>query len=150
MKKIARDAGKTRQGSDYPAPFDQACRNRVRRAVGDAAGLTDFGVNVLQLPPGAWSSQRHWHSHEDEFTWVIEGQVVLVTDEGEQILNAGDCAGFKAGVADGHHFQNRSDRQAVLLEVGSRREGQDTVRYSDIDLFYGPDGIDRHRDGTPY
>jgi uncharacterized cupin superfamily protein len=150
MKKLAPDAGRTRKGCAYPAPFDQACRDRVRRAVGDVAGLTDFGVNVLQLPPGAWSSQRHWHSHEDEFTWVLEGQVVLVTDEGEETLSAGDCVGFKAGVADGHHFQNRSDRQAILLEVGSRREGQDTVQYPDIDLFYGADGIERHKDGTPY
>ena len=150
MKKLPHDAGKTRKGSTYPPPFDQVCRDRVRRAIGNVAGLTDFGVNILQLPPGMWSSQRHWHTHEDEFTWVLEGQVVLVTNDGEEILNAGDCAGFKAGVADGHHFQNRSDCQAVLLEVGSRREGQDAVDYPDIDLRCDADGIDRHKDGAPY
>src|SRR6201996_1443464 len=108
-------------GSSYPPPHGTPCAARVRNRLGDAAGLTDFGVNLMRLPPGAWSSQRHWHSAEDEFVYVLEGEGVLVTDTGDEILRAGDCAGFKAGVQDGHHLQNRSARDAVLLEVGSRK-----------------------------
>src|SRR6202047_4494959 len=102
--------------SGYPAPFHLACAARARQRLGDAAGLTDFGVNLMRLPPGAGSSQRHWHSAEDEFVFIIDGEVVLVTDTGEELLRSGDCAGFKAGVKDGHHLQNRSDRDAILLE----------------------------------
>jgi uncharacterized cupin superfamily protein len=108
-------------------------------------------VNLLRLPPGVWSSQRHWHTAEDEFLYVIEGEVVLVTDAGEQILKAGDCAGFKAGVADGHQLQNRSQRQAVLLEVGSRKADDDEVDYPDIDMrFLKGRGGFSHKDGKPY
>lgn len=149
MKKIDLSAVPRRKGSNYPHPFDEPCRERVRQALGDVAGLTDFGVNLLQLPPGAWSSQRHWHSHEDEFTWVLQGEVVLVTDDGEEVLRAGDCAGFKAGVANGHRLQNRSKAMATVLEVGSRRPTEDVCSYSDIDMQWGPGGI-THRDGTPY
>jgi uncharacterized cupin superfamily protein len=138
-------------GSSYPSPFDAPCTQRARFRLGDAAGLTDFGVNRMHLPPGCWSSQRHWHSVEDEFVLVLEGEVVLVTDAGEEILQTGDCAGFKAGVRDGHHLQNRSDREAVILEVGSRREAEDEGEYSDIDMrFLKGDGGYAHRDGTPY
>ena len=112
-------------GSGYPTPFDLPCATRARQRLGDAAGLTDFGVNLMRLPPGAWSSQRHWHSAEDEFVFIVEGEVVLVTDAGEELLRSGDCAGFKAGVKDGHHLQNRSARDAVLLEVGTRRVAED-------------------------
>jgi uncharacterized cupin superfamily protein len=137
-------------GSGYPAPFHVPCAVRARQRLGDAAGLTDFGVNLMRLPPGAWSSQRHWHSAEDEFVFVVEGEVVLVTDTGEEVLRSGDCAGFKAGVTDGHHLQNRADRDAVLLEVGSRR-ADDEGGYSDIDmLFLKNDAGYVHRDGTPY
>src|SRR6202789_4420632 len=108
-------------GSGYPAPFDRPCAGRTRQRIGDAAGLTDFGVNLLRLPPGTWSSQRHWHTAEDEFVYVLEGEVVLVTDAGEETLRPGDCAGFKAGIEDGHPLQNRSQADVVLLEVGSRR-----------------------------
>src|SRR5260221_10485702 len=87
-----------RKGSGYPSPFDEPCAGRVRKALGDAAGLNDFGVNRLTLPPGAWSSQRHWHSQEDEFVFVVSGEVVLVTDAGETLLRAGDCAGFPKNV----------------------------------------------------
>ena len=138
-------------GSGYPAPFDAPCAARARQRLGDAAGLTDFGVNLLRLAPGVWSSQRHWHSAEDEFVFIVEGEVVLVTDVGEEILRAGDCAGFKAGVQDGHHLQNRSARDALVLEVGSRRVAEDEGEYPDIDLraLKGRAGY-THRDGTPY
>ena len=149
MKRIDLSAVPQRQGSSYPHPFDAQCRERVRQAIGDAAGLNDFGINLLQLPPGAWSSQRHWHSTEDEFTWVVQGEVVLITDDGEEVLRAGDCAGFKAGDANGHHFQNRSEAPVTLLEIGSRRPSDDVCSYSDIDMRWGPDGITR-KDGTAW
>jgi uncharacterized cupin superfamily protein len=118
MPKIDATSAPRREGAAaYPPPYDEPCRARARRALGDAAGLSQFGVNLLHLPPKAWSSQRHWHSHEDEFVWVVEGQVVLVTDTGEEVLQAGDCAGFPKAVANGHHLQNRSDRPAVVLEI---------------------------------
>jgi uncharacterized cupin superfamily protein len=138
-------------GSHYPTPYDAPCAARVRRRLGDAAGLTDFGVNLLRLPPGTWSSQRHWHSAEDEFVYVLEGEVVLTTDAGEEILRAGDCAGFKAGLRDGHHLQNRSARDAVLLEVGSRKSAEDEGEYPDIDMrFLKAEAGYAHKDGTPY
>src|SRR5258706_10965394 len=109
-------------GTGYPAPYDKPCLKRSRKRLGDAAKLTQFGANLLRLKPGVWSSQRHWHSQEDEFVFVVKGQVVLVTDEGDEILRAGDCAGFKAGRKNGHHLQNRSKTEALVLEVGSRSE----------------------------
>ena len=150
MAKIDVMAAARSEGSDYPAPYDVPCRDRVRRALGDAAGLTQFGVNLLHLPPSAWSSQRHWHSAEDEFVWVLQGEVVLVTGDREEILRAGDCAGFKAGDPNGHHLQNRSDQPALILEVGSRRPDEDVAEYPDIDLRYSTAAGDMHRDGTPY
>jgi uncharacterized cupin superfamily protein len=147
-KRIDLNALRVHTGTSYPPPFDAPCSSRVRRRLGDAAGLTDFGVNLMRLPPGCWSSQRHWHTAEDEFVYVLEGEVALVTDAGEEILRAGDCAGFKAGVRDGHHLQNRSDKDAVLLEVGSRRI-EDEGEYSDIDMRFGPQGY-FHKDGKPY
>ena len=140
-----------RKGTGYPPPYDKPCLERVRFRLGDAAGLTQFGVNLLRLAPGVWSSQRHWHSHEDEFVYVLEGEVVLTTDSGEEMLRAGDCAGFKAGVADGHYLRNDSTREAVVLEVGSRRTGQDDCTYPGIDLkLLGKLGKFSHADGTPY
>ncbi len=139
-------------GTFYPPPYDEPCRNRHRKKLGDAAGLTQFGVNLLRLPPGVWSSQRHWHTGSDEFVYVLEGEVVLVTDAGEEILKPGDCAGFRAGDADGHHFQNRGTRDSLLLEVGTR-VGDDGAHYPGIDLVYPPGGVPSlytRRDGTPY
>lgn len=139
-------------GTFYPPPYDEPCRARERRKLGDAAGLTQFGVNLLRLAPGVWSSQRHWHLKQDEFVYVLEGEVVLVTDAGEEILKAGDCAGFKAGEQDGHHLQNRSDRDVLLLEVGTRTPG-DGASYPGIDLVHPPDGFPAlyiRLDGTPY
>lgn len=151
MPKIDIESAPTRFGTAYPPPFDEKCKERKRWQLGDAAGLNQFGVNLMRLPPGQWSSQRHYHTHEDEFVWVVEGEVVLVTDEGEQVLRAGDCAGFPAGAPNGHHLQNRSDREAVLLEVGSRLPELDGCDYPDIDMVAEP-GVEPylHRDGTPY
>src|SRR5215469_16414173 len=102
MPKIDIAAVEQRKGAPYPSPFDEPCAARVRRPLGDAAGLKDFGVNLLELPAGAWSSQRHWHSQEDEFVFVVSGEATLITDAGEEVLRAGDCAAFKAGEANGH------------------------------------------------
>ncbi len=135
-------------GTLYPTPFDAPCRGRDRKKLGDAAGLTQFGVNLLRLPPGAWSSQRHWHVREDEFVYVLSGEVTLVSDAGAEILRAGDAAGFKANDSDGHCLQNRSDRDAVVLEIGSRAAGE-TAYYSDIDMM-AQGGAYIHRDGAPY
>jgi len=140
-------------GTLYPPPYDEPCRNRERKRLGDVAGLTQFGVNLLTLKPGSASSQRHWHSHEDEFVYVLSGEVVMVSNDGEVILRAGDAAGFKAGTGDGHCLQNRSDKDATVIEIGSRIE-EDAVDYPDIDMILpagsGKAGDYRHRDGTPY
>ena len=139
-------------GTLYPTPYEQPCLARERRKIGDAAGLTQYGVNLLTLPPGAWSSQRHWHSHQDEFVFVVQGEVVLVTDGGEEVLRAGDAAGFKAGEENGHCLQNRSSSAAVVLEIGSRVADDATV-YPDIDMLSPADGMPAlytRRDGTPY
>jgi uncharacterized cupin superfamily protein len=149
-KKIDIAAAPRSDGTLYPPPFDESCRKRRKIKLGDAAGLTQFGVNLCTLPPGAWSSQRHWHTAGDELIYVMSGEVVLVTEDGEEILRAGDCAGFRAGDPDGHHFQNRSASDAVLMEIGTRR-ADDAARYSDIDMITiaGKPGY-FHRDGTPY
>jgi uncharacterized cupin superfamily protein len=149
MKKIDVAAAPVRRGAGYPAPFDKPCLERTRTRLGLAAGLTQFGVNKLTLSPGTWSSQRHWHSHEDEFVYVLEGEVVLVTNAGEETLVAGDSAGFRASDADGHQLQNRSNRTAIVLEVGTRTEGVDVVDYPDIDLRAEQGGY-THKDGTKY
>ena len=150
-RKIGIDEAPGVRGSRYPSPFDEPCRERFRRRLGDAAGLTQFGVNLLELPPGAWSSQRHWHTEEDEFVYVLEGEVVLVTDAGEEVLRRGDCAGFAAGAPDGHHLQNRSTRAVTVLEIGTRRPEDDEAFYPDIDLhaLKGDAGY-AHRDGRLY
>jgi len=136
------------QGSTYPAVFAAAVRTRQWQRLGEPAGLTQFGVNLVRLPPGAWSSQRHWHTEEDEFIYVVDGELVLITDSGEQIMRAGDCAAFKGGVGDGHHLQNRSTQPAHFLAVGSRI-ASDICHYPDIDMVAGPSGATR-KDGTPY
>lgn len=151
MKKIDLSAIKIALGSGYPAPHDEPCRQRQRLRLGDVAGLTQFGVNLLRLPPDTWSSQRHWHMAEDEFVYILEGEVVLVTDAGEEVLRPGDCAGFKAGEANGHHLQNRTNTEVVLLEVGSRNPEHDGVDYPDIDLTIRAGARSfLHKDGTPY
>ena len=137
-------------GTGYPEPFAEAVNGRSKQALGDAGGLTQFGVNLVELQPGAASSQRHWHTHEDEFVTVVSGELVLVTDEGETLMRAGDCAAFPAGRPNGHHLVNRGWGTALFLAVGSRISG-DCAEYPDIDLkYHGPTKTYTHRDGTPY
>ncbi len=139
--------------SGYPEEFRSRVLPREKRALGDALGLTQFGVNLTTLFPGKESSLRHYHAREEELVFVLEGEVILRTDEGEQTLTAGMCAGFPAGSQNGHHFINRSDRPARYLEIGSR-DPNDQVGYSDVDLAAGknPQGvwIFSHRDGSAY
>lgn len=136
----------------YPRPFNEPRRGREWRQLGDATGLTQFGVNLTRLAPGSWSSQRHWHMHEDEFVYVLEGEVVLATDAGEQLLTTGMAAGFPAGTRDGHHLINRSDRPATIIEVGTRAKSEEG-EFSDIDMKWeARDGVERghHKNGEPY
>ena len=135
MKKIDLAAAPKGQGTRYPAPYNEPCKNRAWLKLGDAARLTQFGVNLLTLGPGTWSSQRHWHTHDDEFVYVLEGEVVMVTDAGDETMRPGDCAGFKGGARDGHCFQNRSGAPVKLLVIGSRSE-DDAGEYSDIDMKF--------------
>ncbi len=142
----------TRFGSNYPAPFTKTVGAREKKPLGDVAGLKNFGVNLVRIPAGAMSSQRHWHSREDEFIMVLEGELTLVTETGEQTLGSGKAAGFPAGSRDGHHLVNRSNRDAVYLEVGTR-DPADDVDYPDIDLIRRKKDGKRaffHKDGTPY
>ena len=155
MPKIDLASAPTFEGSSYPPPFDEPCRGRSGARLGAAAGLTQFGVNLMKLAPGAWASQRHWHQHEDEFVYVLEGELVLVEDAGETVLRPGDSAGWPAGVPDGHHLQNRSQADATFLVVGTRND-EDHGEYSDIDMVFGPGrytrgkgGGYRRRDGMP-
>ncbi len=150
MPKIDIAAVPQRKGVGYPAPFGQPCAERIRQRLGDAGGLKDFGVNLMRLPPGGWSSQRHWHSHEDEFVYLLEGELTLIEDAGETPLRAGDCACFPKGTGNGHHMINRSALTAVYLEVGSRQP-DDLTTCSDIDLkSANADGRFVHKDGSPY
>ncbi len=149
MPKIDLAAVTARLGSGYPPPYDAPCATRTRQRLGDAGGLRDFGVNLMHLPPGGWSSQRHWHSHEDEFVWVLSGELVLVEDGGQTLLRAGDCAAFPKGSGNGHHLQNRSGAVATYLEVGSRQP-EDLTTCADIDLMSAnADGRFVRKDGAP-
>ena len=150
MPKIDISAVPARVGAGYPEPFNRPCAGRTRKRLGDAGGLTSFGVNLMTLPPGRWSSQRHWHSHEDEFVYVLEGELTLVEDAGETVLRAGDAAAFPKACGDGHHLQNRSAAVAVYLEVGARHP-DDVATCSDVDMMSSnKDGRFVHKDGTPY
>ena len=148
------DIGKltARTSTAYPDEFKPVVAGRQKTALGNAVGLTQFGVNLTRLKPGAASALRHWHENEDEFVYVLEGELVLVEDEGETILKAGGCAGFKANVANGHQLVNRTNRDALILEVGTRAP-RERAHYPDVDLLYEVDGKNiriLHKDGTPY
>jgi uncharacterized cupin superfamily protein len=152
MPKIDIDGLKIESGSPYPEPFRQIVLGRSRRRLGNASGLTQFGVNLTTLKPGAASAARHWHEAEDEFVYMLAGEVVLCEDGGEVVLRPGDAAGFKAGVANGHCLVNRSGRDAVYLEVGTRAV-RDRVEYPDIDLLAEDDEKGArylHKSGDPY
>lgn len=142
-----------RKGSAYPPEFRPVVAGREKRGLGDALGLSNFGVNLVMMAPGSASALRHWHKEEDEFVFVLEGEVTLITNDGEQVLKAGMCAGFPKGKADGHQLLNKSTKPARYLEVGDRRPG-DSVTYPDDDLKAekGADGKWRmlHKDGRPY
>ena len=140
------------EGTNYPDAFKARVAGRVKRRLGDALGLRNFGVNLTTIKAGASSALRHWHSQEDEFIYMVSGELVLVTEGREQRLTAGMCAGFPAGKADGHCLVNRSGRDAVYLEVGDRRL-EDNVTYPDDDLLARSTPQGRRmtrRDGTPY
>jgi len=143
----------SRAGRGYPEPFAARVTGRERRVLGDAFGLTSFGVNLTRLPPGGMSALRHTHTREDEFIYVIEGEPILMTNAGETQLRPGMCAGFKAGSGDAHHLLNRSGGDVIYLEVGDRNPG-DTVIYPDDDIgrALSPTGerIFVHHDGQPY
>jgi uncharacterized cupin superfamily protein len=150
MPKIDVAAVPQRKGVGYPPPFAAPCAERIRQRLGDAGGLKDFGVNLMRLPPGGWSSQRHWHTHEDELVYVLEGELTLIEDGGETQLGAGDCATFAKNSGNGHHMINRSDAPAVYLEVGTRSP-IDVTYCSDVDMMSAAaDGRFVHKDGTPY
>jgi uncharacterized cupin superfamily protein len=138
--------------SGYPEPYRQVTIGRERKRLGNAAGLDQFGVNLCRLKPGAASSQRHWHANEDEFVYVLEGEVVLCEDGGETVLKPGDAAAWKAGAANGHCLVNRSDRDAVLIEVGTRAKAE-RVAYPDIDMLAQRDENGQRyirKNGEPY
>lgn len=140
------------RGSAYPTPFHALVAGRAKKRLGNAAGLKNFGVNLVKLDPGSWSALRHWHSRQDEFIYVLDGEVTLITDQGKQILKAGMAAGFPAGEADAHHLINHTDKVVTYLEVGDRTSG-DAVTYPDDDLAAqdSPKGwVFTHKDGTPY
>lgn len=139
-------------GTNYPDAFKAVVAGRSRQRLGDAVGLTRFGVNLVTLAPGSCSALRHWHQVQDEFIYVLMGELTLITDVGEQLLSAGMAAGFPAGQADGHHLVNRSQTIAQYLEIGDRTP-HEVVSYPDVDLVAvsTPDGwCFTHKDGTPY
>jgi uncharacterized cupin superfamily protein len=152
MPKIDVASLKSDSVTNYPDPYRQAVLGRQRKRLGNAVGLDQFGVNLTTLKPGAWSAQRHWHQAEDELVFVLEGEVVLCENDGETALLAGDAAGWKANTANGHCLINRTQRDAVYLEIGSRAK-RDRVEYPDIDLLNEKDdqGVRYlHKSGEPY
>ena len=149
MTKIVIERAPVSAGSRYPEPFGVPCQNKIRHRLAVAAGLKQIGVNLLELNPGAWSSQRHWHTQAEEFVYVLDGEVVLVTEGSEETLRAGDCAAFLPGDPDGHHLQNRSGTPARVLEIGSAFMLDDVTHSPDVDLRATSSGY-FHKDGTPY
>ena len=149
---IAAGEVKARTGTIYPPPYAAALAGREKRALGDLFGLTQFGVNLTTLQPGAWSSQRHWHEREDEFIYVVDGEIVLIDDAGEHVLTPGMCAGFKAGAPNGHHLVNKSARPATYVEIGTRSP-EERSHYPEADM----QGVKMdgkwtltHKDGTAF
>lgn len=138
--------------TNYPDPFHRAVEGRARKRLGNAAGLDQFGVNLTTLTPGAASALRHWHEREDEFVYILEGEVVLIEDDGETVLRPGDAAGFKANNGIGHQLVNRSSRDALYLEIGTRAK-HERVDYPDVDMMVVRDDNGMrytHKDGKEY
>jgi len=154
MPKIDLSTVDVRTGSGYPPPFNEPCLARKSERLSDAGGLTQFGVHRVVLSPGAWASQRHWHTHEDELVYVLQGNPVLVDDDGETQLEPGDVTAHVAGDPNGHHLINRTEEDVVYLVVGTRNPKEDTGHYSDVDLHIPANGtVNRqftNKSGTPY
>ncbi|HEX5508973.1 MAG TPA: cupin domain-containing protein [Pseudolabrys sp.] len=152
MPKVDIDKVKVVSGTFYPAEFQAECRGRHKQPIGDAVGLTQFGVNITRIDPGAASALRHWHEQEDEFIYMLEGELVLAENSGEIVLRPGAAAGFKSGSGNAHRLINRSDRVAIYFEVGTRAKSE-RVHYPDVDLVMERDETGRrylHKDGRPY
>jgi uncharacterized cupin superfamily protein len=152
MPKIDTTRLKPRESTNYPDAFKHVVRGREKTALGNAVDLTQFGVNLTRLKPGAASSLRHWHENEDEFVYILAGELVLIEDGGETIMRPGDCAGFKANVANGHHLVNRTERDALYLEIGTRAPAE-CAHYPDVDLKFERDETSArilHKNGEPY
>ena len=150
MPKVDLDRIEQTNRTGYPPPFSEDVKGRWYRRLGPPSGLSEIGVSHVVLEPGAWSSQRHWHNGLDEFVVMLEGEAVLVEEDGETVLRPGDCAAFPKDVANGHHLDNRSERPCAFLAIDNRR-GEGDCHYPDIDLVY--DAAAKrytHRDGTPY
>jgi uncharacterized cupin superfamily protein len=142
----------TEARTGYPPPYDRVVVGRERKRLGNAAGLEQFGVNLTRLKPGAASSLRHCHEREDELIYMLEGELVLIEDEGEIVLRPGDAAGFKADSGDGHQLINRTERDAVYLEIGTRAK-HERVDYADVDMLMIRDDSGArytHKNGDPY
>ena len=149
MPKLDLDAIPQTNATGYPSPWREEMAKRHYRRLGPVSGLSDFGVSHVTLEPGGVSSQRHWHEEEDEFVVMLEGEAVLVEDEGETVMRAGDCASFPKGVADGHRLVNRGDAPCVFIAVG--KHALSNCHYPDIDLHLdGATGRFTRKDGTPY
>jgi uncharacterized cupin superfamily protein len=146
MPKIDVDALPVNRGSNYLPPYQHQVLARSWQAVAAAGGLTQFGANLVVLPAGAWSSQRHWHTHEDEMVVMLDGEAVLVEDDGETLLRAGDIACFPAGAPNGHHLQNRSAAPCRFLAIGTDHIDVDHCHYPDIDMHLDPTGFRRKSD----
>ncbi|SEB40864.1 cupin domain-containing protein [Rhodobacter sp. 24-YEA-8] len=152
MKKLDLTKVPIRTGSLYPPPYAEMMEGRSSLRLGQAAGLTQFGVNLVTLKPGALSSLRHWHRTEDEFVMMVAGECVMITDDGEEIMRVGDCAGFPAGAPDGHHFINRGDTPVVFVVIGAKAR-EEVVTCSDVDMVLTvTDGacVYTHKDGRPW
>ena len=148
MPKVDLDSIDQSNRTGYPPPFDKEVAGRWYRRLATATGLTDFGISHVTLKPGAWSSQRHWHDCEDEFLVMLEGEAVLVEDDGRTVLRPGDCAAWPKGSTNGHHLRNETDEDCVFIVVGGTGGG--SGGYSDIDMMWTADGRFVRKDGTPY
>lgn len=154
MPKLDLDTIPSTNKTGYPVPYSEKVQGRWYRRLAPASGLTDFGVSHVTLKPGAWSSQRHWHEGEDEFVVMLAGEAVLVDDDGEHVMRAGDCASFPKGDGNGHVLQNRSDADCVFVAVGANAatagQAESDCHYSDIDMHLPGGGHFVRKDGSAF